>query len=203
MPRSGDRLSPCSCLRPLRMDTLIVVAEFLARVGLGQIPVRPRTVLSGGEELHAGIGQVTQDILDLLGMEDQARAGVTTLLGALQQVRDRRMLVDEVELPRPLMRQVEKDVAVLRARDRDGFHAEVARCTDFGIRLEERLGRHPGAGQRYREEVDIAMLLRDQDATMHLPVVALEGDERSEEHTSELQSLMRISYAVFCLKKKN
>src|SRR3546814_6854995 len=29
------------------------------------------------------------------------------------------------------------------------------------------------------------------------------GDIRSEEHTSELQSLMRISYAVFCLKKKN
>src|SRR3546814_3372591 len=29
------------------------------------------------------------------------------------------------------------------------------------------------------------------------------GDERSEEHTSELHSLMRISYAVFCLKKKN
>src|SRR3546814_4979779 len=30
-----------------------------------------------------------------------------------------------------------------------------------------------------------------------------EGPTRSEEHTSELQSLMRISYAVFCLKKKN
>src|SRR3546814_6497288 len=29
-----------------------------------------------------------------------------------------------------------------------------------------------------------------------------EADIRSEEHTSELQSLMRISYAVFCLKKK-
>src|SRR3546814_10689234 len=28
-------------------------------------------------------------------------------------------------------------------------------------------------------------------------------DGRSEEHTSELQSLMRLSYAVFCLKKKN
>src|SRR3546814_6598537 len=28
------------------------------------------------------------------------------------------------------------------------------------------------------------------------------GGDRSEEHTSELQSLMRISYAVFCLKKK-
>src|SRR3546814_8547038 len=31
--------------------------------------------------------------------------------------------------------------------------------------------------------------------------IAVDGD-RSEEHTSELQSLMRISYAVFCLKKK-
>src|SRR3546814_3564332 len=36
------------------------------------------------------------------------------------------------------------------------------------------------------------------------PVFAdVEPDTRSEEHTSELQSLMRISYAVFCLKKKN
>src|SRR3546814_8893282 len=31
----------------------------------------------------------------------------------------------------------------------------------------------------------------------------LRGCARSEEHTSELQTLMRISYAVFCLKKKN
>src|SRR3546814_10358078 len=31
----------------------------------------------------------------------------------------------------------------------------------------------------------------------------LNRESRSEEHTSELQSLMRISYAVFCLKKKN
>src|SRR3546814_1105949 len=38
--------------------------------------------------------------------------------------------------------------------------------------------------------------LRDQP----LPAACL---GRSEEHTSELQSLMRISYAVFCLKKKN
>src|SRR3546814_14638515 len=34
-------------------------------------------------------------------------------------------------------------------------------------------------------------------------ITSLEKDLRSEEHTSELQSLMRISYAVFCLKKKN
>src|SRR3546814_9301162 len=36
-----------------------------------------------------------------------------------------------------------------------------------------------------------------------LPSDIDENLERSEEHTSELQSLMRISYAVFCLKKKN
>src|SRR3546814_5546748 len=33
-------------------------------------------------------------------------------------------------------------------------------------------------------------------------LAALRAEARSEEHTSELQSLMRISYAVFCLKKK-
>src|SRR3546814_5435846 len=35
-----------------------------------------------------------------------------------------------------------------------------------------------------------------------VPGILLFGLGRSEEHTSELQSLMRISYAVFCLKKK-
>src|SRR3546814_1282367 len=34
-------------------------------------------------------------------------------------------------------------------------------------------------------------------------ISANDQNRRSEEHTSELQSLMRISYAVFCLKKKN
>src|SRR3546814_3559009 len=36
------------------------------------------------------------------------------------------------------------------------------------------------------------------DKSRRLPIIL-----RSEEHTSELQSLMRITYAVFCLKKKN
>src|SRR3546814_2571322 len=34
-------------------------------------------------------------------------------------------------------------------------------------------------------------------------ISTMRSHRRSEEHTSELQSLMRISYAVFCLKKKN
>src|SRR3546814_6923996 len=39
-------------------------------------------------------------------------------------------------------------------------------------------------------------------APQRLATIALGYADRSEEHTSELQSLMRISYAVFCLKKK-
>src|ERR1043166_9812316 len=38
---------------------------------------------------------------------------------------------------------------------------------------------------------------------VHLPGFPVEMDLRSEEHTSELQSRFGISYAVFCLKKKN
>src|SRR3546814_4927285 len=50
------------------------------------------------------------------------------------------------------------------------------------------------------EHVLIGTLLLCLGAGEHVDTV--EGG-RSEEHTSELQSLMRISYAVFCLKKKN
>src|SRR3546814_9475852 len=45
-------------------------------------------------------------------------------------------------------------------------------------------------GGRFSQMLDDCMLILDRQP-------------RSEEHTSELQSLMRISYAVFCLKKKN
>src|SRR3546814_10717475 len=46
---------------------------------------------------------------------------------------------------------------------------------------------------------------RDQrcQGAAHSTTNSSRGPVRSEEHTSELQSLMRISYAVFCLKKKN
>src|SRR3546814_1061223 len=48
-----------------------------------------------------------------------------------------------------------------------------------------------------------AALARDYPAVLELARHGLgQALRRSEEHTSELQSLMRISYAVFCLKKK-
>src|SRR3546814_7668021 len=43
----------------------------------------------------------------------------------------------------------------------------------------------------------------DLRRTRHHDARGDDAELRSEEHTSELQSLMRISYAVFCLKKKN
>src|SRR3546814_8755067 len=48
-------------------------------------------------------------------------------------------------------------------------------------------------------EEQIAARKRDSESGPERPVAVA---HRSEEHTSELQSLMRISYAVFCLKKK-
>src|SRR3546814_2448025 len=68
-----------------------------------------------------------------------------------------------------------------------GFHVDRANIldrthciADFAQRSRQRLALFPCQG--FRDPVTIA--------------------ERSEEHTSELQSLMRTSYAVFCLKKK-
>src|SRR3546814_1089405 len=48
----------------------------------------------------------------------------------------------------------------------------------------------------------IPRIHRGGDGGLRRPV-ALTREQRSGEHTSELQSLMRISYTVFCLKKKN
>src|SRR3546814_8763951 len=62
---------------------------------------------------------------------------------------------------------------------------------------------------RRRQGANIAALLHALPVHARCPVHAVfaphavAADGRSEEHTSELQSLMRISYAVFCLKKTN
>src|SRR3546814_6469720 len=55
-------------------------------------------------------------------------------------------------------------------------------------------------GQRFGARVDFLHVANDPRDLM--PYVGEGMSGRSEEHTSDLQSLMRISYAVFCLKKK-
>src|SRR3546814_1756495 len=73
---------------------------------------------------------------------------------------------------------------------------------------------NPEPGGFNDETVTVSFTVQDADGDQDSAeiTVSFEDDgpdavddpsERSEEHTSELQSLMRISYAVFCLKKKN
>src|SRR3546814_1328643 len=75
------------------------------------------------------------------------------------------------------------------------------------VGFEGQAGRIPRQPAKFQQLPDAAFQVVDdrlvadlQDASWQrlLPVF----HQRSEEHTSELQSLMRISYAVFCLKKK-
>src|SRR3546814_6271725 len=66
--------------------------------------------------------------------------------------------------------------------------------------LRELLAAEP-AGFLHRDLIDLWYLV--EHIGVDYPGDALGCDTRSEEHTSELQSLMRISYAVFCLKKQH
>src|SRR3546814_9382451 len=76
---------------------------------------------------------------------------------------------------------------------------------DEAARRLEPEGR-PAGHHRDPAAVDCPAPERDRCMAAHGAVALLvreqHGEIRSEEHTSELQSLMRISYAVFCLKKK-
>src|SRR3546814_2393366 len=83
------------------------------------------------------------------------------------------------------------------------FHAAVLQAYD-GLAYDIE-GALPGprlcvmAGMHVNEVAGIAAA---RDLIQHFSARAFRGRVGSEEHTSELQSLMRISYAVFCLKKK-
>src|SRR3546814_2126919 len=79
----------------------------------------------------------------------------------------------------------------LHRRDRVRHHHAGAPATGDGGRAARSAARDRG------RRVD-----RAGNGGRDLPRLAAARQSRSEEHTSELQSLMRISYAVFCLKKK-
>src|SRR3546814_5170648 len=73
--------------------------------------------------------------------------------------------------------------------------------------MRSKPSRHGYLGKTPRIRAVTAFRFREMRLSCALSVAAaakvLHVTARSEEHTSELQSLMRISYAVFCLKKKN
>src|SRR3546814_4515261 len=69
-----------------------------------------------------------------------------------------------------------------------------ARETSRGLRKAVKVERRDVLAER-KDEAAAKVTFREAARQYH-------AENRSEEHTSELQSLMRISYAVFCLKKK-
>src|SRR3546814_8681056 len=74
----------------------------------------------------------------------------------------------------------------------------------FCRRDDRSVGRIRDIGRDQRAEADLPAANVTRDAAARLEqTFEPEQVVRSEEHTSELQSLMRISYAVFCLQKKN
>src|SRR3546814_6525875 len=74
------------------------------------------------------------------------------------------------------------------ARDRRGGRSAILAGGDITEQIDQRdIREHTARGGPLRG---------------HRPLGRAQHRRRSEEHTSELQSLMRISYAVFCLKKK-
>src|SRR3546814_8925879 len=77
------------------------------------------------------------------------------------------------------------------------FDRGAARCRDVGGRRDRNHLLARGFLQQRRTELGIEEM-RDVEGAGFVKLHHL----RSEEHTSELQSLMRNSYAVFCLKKK-
>src|SRR3546814_1243812 len=79
--------------------------------------------------------------------------------------------------------------------------AENRRIT--GQRTEQLFGRHLDG--RTRSEIPTVKCLDQGRSGRHIGLERQDANHvlRSEEHTSELQSLMRISYAAFCLKKQN
>src|SRR3546814_3857382 len=96
---------------------------------------------------------------------------------------------------------------ILEVDHGDAYNNAVATCTErtiishrdiFAARVEGTLAQ-PGVASELGWKAQAACNM-DQSCPVRLKGKAI-GNFRSEEHTSELQSLMRISYAVFCLKK--
>src|SRR3546814_8566154 len=114
----------------------------------------------------------------------QCRYPAAGAQGVEQRIADRIGRRLPFAAPLPLWRQHHRN-RLLPAQDRSGIGTKLQ--ATMLIRLQ-RIAQKKGAGHW----LDQRAFFSTNDAK----------DRRSEEHTSELQSLMRISYAVVCLKKK-
>src|SRR3546814_9514508 len=92
------------------------------------------------------------------------------------------------------------------------YEAQVANARAALVRARSSIASTAALARRYNDLVKINAISRQEAENAVTSAQQAEADvsaqqamlrSRSEEHTSELQSLMRLSYAVFCLKKKN
>src|SRR3546814_5659774 len=101
---------------------------------------------------------------------------------------------------RSTVRAVLKDA---RISEQAGLlQGEVGRLLDDVRRLDDRVGRLQGHFRQADEDMRQIRISTEKIDKRAERIREVEVEARSEEHTSELQSLMRNSYAVFCLKKK-
>src|SRR3546814_7985646 len=92
--------------------------------------------------------------------------------------------------------------ALLAFTTRFAAFLELYRLGQWNLALERVSGLHSFTGILPVVGLVEAFERRLQELQVAPPTPDWDGVYRSEEHTSELQSLMRISYAVFCLKQK-
>src|SRR3546814_10867628 len=125
--------------------------------------------------------EIVADLEDRLILEQRLQ------LGGGESGVDLRRAIRKQVVPAMLQRDVAGAAAIGRQADADEVGGDAVTAVRLGV------------------EGDEALLVGLGDPAIQRRFVGdgLIGRTRSEEHTSELQSLMRSSYAVFCLKKKH
>src|SRR3546814_17537587 len=134
-----------------------------------------------GHRDKAEIGRKVRWAASVLGMEDYLQRQPRQLWGGQRQ----RVAMGRALVRDPAVFLFDEPLSNLDAQLRVAMRTEIKA-------LHQRLG--TTSVYVTHDQIE-AMTMADR-------IVVMRDGRRSEEHTSELQSLMRISYAVFCLKKK-
>src|SRR3546814_7835950 len=113
----------------------------------------------------------------------------------LERIERQRLEIREARIARPEIVDRDPQAGAAQRREQCGRRAEIVDQPRFGDLHRQPLARETTGIDAVEKQIGKA---RPRDVGRG----QVHRDPRSEEHTSELQSLMRISYAVFCLKKK-
>src|SRR3546814_853755 len=189
----------CSSDLPLRRPRLVfgddLQPEELTPLTLGVI-ANVGGAIEGGGQIRWSPEGVTSD-----GAFESDGIGMSAAFGQVHNIKGRIVFDDLLGMSMPpgqvaTIGEMNPGVSV-----KDGV-IRYELLPDQHVKVEE--GRWPFAGGELVLEPTLLDFSKPSDRIFTLRVEGLDAAQfiRSEEHTSELQSLMRISYAVFCLKQK-